>query len=180
MAHLHLIIGPVAAGKSTFALQLAREHRAVRMNLDEWMATLFRPDRPEVGVMEWYIERTGRCIEQIWKQTTRTLDAGTHVVLEIGLILRRDRERFYERLDARSEGLTLYVLDAPREVRRRRVQQRNREKGETFSMEVPLAFFEMASDRWEPPDEVECSGRDVRFISTEGRLEGSGAPGGED
>ncbi|MBZ4418481.1 ATP-binding protein [Myxococcus sp. RHSTA-1-4] len=172
MAQLHLIVGPVAAGKSTFALQLAREHRAVRMNLDEWMAELFRPDRPEVGVMEWYIERTGRCIEQIWKQTTRTLDVGTNVVLEIGLILRRDRERFYRRVDARGQGLTIYVLDAPREVRRERVQQRNREKGETFSMEVPLAFFEMASDRWEPLDEAECSGRDVRFISTDTHADG--------
>ncbi|MCP3143880.1 AAA family ATPase [Pyxidicoccus xibeiensis] len=167
MAHIHLVVGPVAAGKSTFALRLAQQHRAVRMNLDEWMAQLFRPDRPEVGVMEWYIERTARCIEQIWRQTTRTLEVGTDVVLEIGLILRRDRERLYERVDARGDALTIYVLDAPRDVRRERVLQRNREKGETFSMEVPLAFFELASDRWEPLDEVECDGRDVRFISTE-------------
>jgi predicted kinase len=173
MPQIHLVVGPVAAGKSTYALALAQQHRAVRMNLDEWMAQLFRPDRPEVGVMEWYIERTHRCIEQIWKQTTRTLDAGTDVVLEIGLILRRDRERLYERVDARGDALAIYVLDAPREVRRERVLRRNREKGETFAMEVPLAFFEMASDRWEPLDEAECDGRDVRFISTDGRAEGN-------
>jgi predicted kinase len=177
MAQLHLVVGPVAAGKSTFALQLAQKHRAVRMNLDEWMAELFRPDRPDVGVMEWYIERTGRCIEQIWKQATRTIDVGTDVVLEIGLILRRDRERFYSRVDARDDGLTIYVLEASRELRRKRVQQRNLEKGETFSMEVPLPFFEMASDRWEPLDEAECSGRDVRFISTEARSDGGEYPG---
>jgi hypothetical protein len=33
-------------------------------------------------------------------------------------------------------------------------------------MEVPLAFFELASDRWEPLDEDECRGRDVHFVST--------------
>lgn len=175
MAQIHLLVGPVAAGKSTFALQLCQKHRAVRMNLDEWMATLFRPDRPATGVLEWYIERTGRCIEQIWKQTTRTLEVGTDVVLEIGLILRRDRERFFERVDASGHALTVYMLDASRETRRERVLKRNRERGETFSMEVPLDFFEMASDRWEPLDEVECSGRDVRFISTEGRSGGGEA-----
>jgi predicted kinase len=130
------------------------------------MAELFRPDRPEVGVMEWYGERTRRCIDQIWKQTTRTIDVGTNAVLEIGLIRRADRERFYARVDDAGFELTLYVLDAPREVRRERVQRRNLDRGETFSMEVPLAFFEFASDRWEPVDPSECAGRDVRFIST--------------
>src|SRR5688500_9099140 len=50
MARVHLIIGPVGSGKSTFALQLARERGALRLNLDEWMALLFRPDRPETGL----------------------------------------------------------------------------------------------------------------------------------
>ena len=166
MARIHLVVGPVAAGKSTFALQLCREQRAVRMNLDEWMAVLFAPDRPPGGSLEWYIERTGRCLEQIWTQASRTLEAGSDVVLEIGLILRKDRERFFRRVDAAGHALRVYVLDAPREVRRRRLEQRNRERGETFSMEVPLAFFEFASDRWEPLDELECRGRDVRHVST--------------
>jgi hypothetical protein len=62
--------------------------------------------------------------------------------------------------------LTVYVLDAPREIRRARVLRRNAEKGETFSMEVPLPFFELASDRWEPPDEAEREARNLRFLDT--------------
>jgi predicted kinase len=166
MARIHLVVGPVAAGKSTFALDLCLAHRAVRINLDEWMAELFRPDRPETNVVEWYVERTARCAELIWRQTARTIDTGTDVVLEIGLILRHDRARFYERVDAGGYELTVYVLDAPRDVRRERVLRRNREQGETFSMEVPLPFFELASDLWQPLDETECSGRDVRFMAT--------------
>jgi predicted kinase len=166
MARIHLVVGPVAAGKSTFALELCRAHRAVRINLDEWMAELFRPDRPETNVVEWYVARTARCIEVIWRQAARTIDAGTDVVLEIGLILRHDRAGFYERVEAAGYAVTVYVLDAPREVRRERVLQRNRERGETFSMEVPLAFFELATDLWQPLDESECRGRDVRFTAT--------------
>ncbi|MFY0568997.1 AAA family ATPase [Archangium lansingense] len=164
MAHLHLIIGPVGAGKSTFALQLCREHQAIRMTLDDWMAGLFGPDeRPAIGRLEWYIERRDRCLEQIWKLTKELIGIGTNVVLEIGLIQRQEREAFYARVDEARMGLTVYVLDAPREVRRARVQRRNEEKGATFSMEVPPHFFELASDMWEPPEEDECSERDVRF-----------------
>lgn len=166
MARIHLVEGPVGAGKSTFAAQLSGHHAAPRLALDDWMATLFRPDRPATGVMEWYIERKERCIDQIWKLTCDIIDTGTNVVLELGLIQRRDRMGLYDRVDAAGYDLTVYVLEAPREVRRQRVQERNRRKGETFSMEVPDQIFELASDMWEPPDDVECSGRDVRFIST--------------
>ncbi|WP_437731697.1 AAA family ATPase [Sorangium sp. So ce1335] len=167
-AHIHLIVGPVGSGKSTFALRLAREQRAVRLNLDEWMATLFRPDRPDTGVLDWYIERTGRCIDQIWTLTERLLEVGTNVVLEIGLIRRDERERFYERVDAGGHGLTIHVLDAPRDVRRERVQRRNDQKGDTFSMVVPPHIFELASDMWQPLDEVEREGRDVKIMPTGG------------
>jgi predicted kinase len=164
---IHLIVGPVAAGKSTFALELSKQHRAVRLNLDEWMAQLFSPDRPDEGVMSWYTERTARCIEQIWRLTISIIEAGTDVILEIGLIQRRDRERLYRRVAARGYDLTIHVLDAPRELRRERVQQRNQDKGATFSMVVPEHIFELASDMWEPLEEDECSGRDVHFMFTD-------------
>jgi predicted kinase len=164
MAHVHLVVGPVGAGKSTYALRLARDHRAVRMNLDEWMAELFRPDRPSSDITEWYIERARRCVDQIWREATRCLEVGTSVVLEVGLIRRADRQRFCARVDTSRHGLTIHVLDVPREVRRERVERRNRERGETFSVEVPSAFFELASDTWEPLDDEERAGRDVRIL----------------
>jgi predicted kinase len=167
VAQLQLVVGPVGAGKSTLALRLAREHRAIRLTLDEWMVTLFRKDRPATNVMAWYVERTQRCIEQIWRIADDAIAIGTNVVLEIGLIQQRDRIRFYERLDTRGHGLTIHVVDAPRELRRERVMRRNREQGATFSMEVPPEIFELASDLWQPPTAAECVGRDVRFVVTE-------------
>jgi len=165
-ARIHLVLGPVGAGKSTFALRLARADRAVRLTLDEWMAKLFAPDRPDDGVMEWYAERTARCIEQIWALATALIDGDTNVVLEIGLLRRLEREAFYRRVDESGAHLTIYVLDAPRDVRRRRVEERNHARGSTYSMIVPSAIFELASDLWEPPEPIECEGRDMRFVHT--------------
>jgi predicted kinase len=164
VARIHLVIGPVGAGKSTFVRRLCAEHRAVAFDLDEWMARLFSADRPAEGVMAWYVARTERCIAQIWSVAQRVIATGTDVVLEIGLILRRDRESLYARIDAGAHELVVYVLDAPREVRRSRVEGRNRERGETFSMHVPPEIFELASDMWEAPTADECEDRDVRFV----------------
>ncbi len=162
---LHLIIGPVGAGKSTFARKLAQQHRAVLLVLDDWMAQLYGADeRPATGRIEWYLERRDRCLEQIWKLTAALCEVGTRVVLEIGLIRRAEREAFYRRVDDAGYGLTVYVLDAPREVRRERVMRRNEERGETFAQVVPLEFFELASDMWEPPDDDETSGRSIRHV----------------
>jgi predicted kinase len=163
---IHVIVGPVGAGKSTFGLGLAAGGGAVRLTLDEWMTALFRPDRPDAGVIEWYVERAARCVERIWVVARDIAAVGADVVLEIGLLRRRDREQLYARSAAAGLALTIHALDAPRDVRRERVERRNREQGPTFSMLVPLEFFERASDLWEPLEPEECEGRDVRFLTT--------------
>lgn len=166
-ARVHLVIGPVGAGKSTFAQRLVHERGAVLFTLDEWMVTLFRPDRPAQGVLAWYRERAQRCIDQIWKTAQPLAARGDEVVLEIGLLQRDERERFYERVGAAGLRLTLHVLDAARSVRRARVVERNRCQGATFSMLVPPEIFELASDLWQAPDPDECLGRDVFFMRTD-------------
>jgi predicted kinase len=165
-ARLHLLLGPVGAGKSTYARRLCQGERAVPFNLDAWMTRLFRPDRPAADIVPWYVERAARCVDVIWDQAALTLGAGISVVLEIGLILRRQRCDFYGRVDAAGHPFTIHVLDAPREVRRARVLRRNEERGATFSMRVPLDFFEQASELWEPVEPAEAAGRDVRWIAS--------------
>ena len=167
MARIHLVIGPVGSGKSTFAKALCREHSALRLTLDDWMTRLFRPDRPPTEVIPWYVERAARCVDQIWEVTQSALAAGTDVVLEIGLIRREERASFYGRVDAAAAELEVYLVDAPRELRRERVAQRNRERGDTFSVEVPPDFFELASDLWEPPVAPELDDRKIRVVEAD-------------
>jgi len=165
MPRIHLIEGPVGAGKSTFAFQLGQRHRAPHLNLDEWMAILFRSDRPETDHRVWYAERKERCIEQIWRVACEILETDSDVVLELGLVQQSARQSFYERVAAAGYQMTVYLLDAPRDVRRERVRERNRSRGATFAMVVPDEIFELASDLWEPPDERELRSIDVEFVS---------------
>lgn len=179
MPRIHLIEGPVGAGKSTLGRELTARHAAPALVLDDWMATLFGPDRPSASAptrerVRWYMERKERCLDQIWKVASGLLDAGSDVVLELGLVQAHARQSFYGRVDAAARELAVYVLDAPREVRRARVRARNQARGETWSMDVPDAFFDHASDLWEAPDATECADRDVQFVNPPARVAGFG------
>lgn len=174
MGKILLLEGPVGAGKSSYAERVVARERLPHFNLDDWFVTLYSPDRPAEGVMAWYSERKRRCIEQIWKVTVAVLGSGTDVILELGLLTRAEREAFYQRADNAGIEVAVTVLVAPREVRRERVRQRNRERGGTFRMEVPDAFFELASDRWEAPDDLEIEERRIEVVDTsEGAATGS-------
>ena len=166
MPTIHLIEGPVGAGKTTFSRELSTRHHAPGLILDAWFVNLYSPDRPAEGLMPWYIERKERCLRQIWLTACAILDSGHDVVLELGLITRAGREHFCAQVREAGYELAVYLLDASREVRRQRVRSRNHEKGATFAMEVPDAFFEMASDKWEPFDDLELELYDVKVIAT--------------
>jgi len=164
MPTVHLIEGPVGAGKSTFAISLAAAHRTTHIALDEWFAVLYSPDRPAHDFVSWYIERKNRLIDVIWNHSQRLLNAGCDVILELGLIQQAPRIDFCRKVLGNGFRLTVHVLDTPIEVRRERVRQRNQEHGATFSMVLPDHIFEMANSLWEPPDEVECSEFTIEFV----------------
>jgi len=166
MPRVHLIEGPVGAGKSTYAATLAPRIEGVHIALDEWFARLFSPDRPAGNFVPWYLERKDRLLELIWSHGRKILGSGSDVILELGLIQRQQRLEFCQRIRSDGFDLVLYILDEPRDTRRQRVRLRNTEKGSTFSMVVPDHIFEVASDMWEAPDEIEKSEVAVEYVST--------------
>ena len=165
MPTIHLIEGPVGAGKSTFAARLGEQLNAPRINLDEWMVTLFSPDRPAENFVEWYLTCKQRCIEQIWRVACDWLDCRSDIILELGLVQQADRAEFYQRVDDHELSLKVYLLDVPREVRLERVRQRNATRGQTFQMAVSDEVFDIADRAWQAPDDAETSERDIQWIS---------------
>jgi predicted kinase len=49
---IHLICGSTGAGKTTYATGLRQQLGALHLSIDDWMVTLFAPDKPA--------QRTGR------------------------------------------------------------------------------------------------------------------------
>lgn len=167
MTQIHLVEGPVGAGKSTYAGALARRIGGVHIALDAWFARLFSPDRPHAGVMPWYVERKERLVQHIWAHAQALLASGAIPILELGLVQQRSREAFYEMARAADVELRIHVLEASREIRRARVARRNIEQGPTFSMLVPDQIFELASDMWQRPNAAEIAEHRIEMLSTE-------------
>lgn len=158
---LHLLIGPVGAGKTTYGQRHAARHASVFLDLDVWMVRLFGADpRPPDNVIAWYLERRERCRGLLWEVTLDVLRSGADVVLELGLVTAADREAFYAKASAEELRLRVYLVDASRDVRRERVLQRNQRPG-PFTQIVPLEFFERASDLWQPPSESERAAQGI-------------------
>lgn len=164
MPTLHIIEGPVGAGKTTYALTLGRDLGTPPLVLDTWMANLFQADRPETDIWPWYAERKARCVFEIMALATSTLDHGRDAIVELGLIQVDDRLKLYAALDLQNRAYLVHVLDTPREERQRRVAKRNVDQGETFAMHVTEDIFALASDMWEPVGEDERQGREDKIL----------------
>ena len=157
-ATLNVIFGPCGAGKTTYAQEFARRERAVAFILDDWMARLFGPDMPEPIEYEWMLERVGRCEGQIWSSAAATIAAGTSVILDIGLMRRADRDRVRQIAEGAGLPLVFHFVDAPKEVRRARVADRNMVRGENFAIEVSPDMFDFIEGVYEPPAPDELKG----------------------
>jgi len=167
MPTLHIIEGPVGAGKTTYAIKLGKKVGSPPLVLDSWMATLFQADRPAANLWPWYAERKARCVSQIMRLARGALEHGNDVVIELGLIKAEDRLQLYAELEGETRDYLVHVLETPREERKRRVRDRNVDKGETFAMLVSDEVFEMASDMWEPIDELERQSRPEHFLNVD-------------
>jgi predicted kinase len=157
-ATLHVIFGPSGAGKTTYAHAFARREKGVAFILDDWMARLFGPDMPTPLEYDWMIERVGRCEAQIWSSAAAVIAAGTSVILDIGLMRKADRARVREIAEAVELPLQFHFVDAPPEVRRARVGERNVVRGESFAIEVTPELFEFIEGVYEAPEPEELKG----------------------
>ena len=113
-ATLHVIFGPQGAGKTTYAVDLARRTPAVHFAMDDWMARLFAADMPRPLEFDWMMERVERCEAQIWSTAAATMAAGTSVVLDFGLMRKADRARIAEIAAACELPTQFHFVTAPR------------------------------------------------------------------
>jgi predicted kinase len=147
-----MVCGNTAAGKSTYAIALAKEQRAIRFSLDPWMQALYGADyNPQTHDFAWLMERTERCKAQMREVAEQLLAQNISVVLDFGFGDRPSREYHREWATALGAEVSLHFLDVPVEERRRRVHQRNAEKGSTFAFEVTDQMFDYVETLFAPP-----------------------------
>lgn len=165
MPVVHLICGPIGAGKTTVAWRLAEQHRAVRFSLDEWVMELFGKEAPDPMRFEWWAERCERCRQRMWSVCEALLARDVDVILDFGLPSLEQREHWRALALQRGAGVHLHVVTADAAVRWQRVQVRNGRESVTFALVVTQSMFAGSELWWEPPrgDELATA---ITFHST--------------
>ena len=158
---VHLVFGPVGAGKSTHARALAVREAAVRLTIDDWMHELFAPDLFDLRDFGWIMARVRRCEQRIRATALDVLRTGTPVVLDLGLMTAASRAAWRAWAADNGHALHDHFVDAPACVRAQRVRARNATRGETFSFEVTPQMFEFMEQVYEPPALAELQGATI-------------------
>ena len=109
--------GLPASGKTTRAKELEREHAALRLTPDEWIAGLgFDP----------YDDAKRAAVEaQQWHVAARALALRVNVVLDFGVWSRAERDSFRARAKALGAVTVLHYLDVARAELLQRLARRN-------------------------------------------------------
>jgi predicted kinase len=117
MATLFLLCGLPGSGKTTLAMTLEQERRALRLSPDEWMCSLS---------MDVYDEAMRTAVETLpWNIAARALALGVDVILENGFWLRAERDEYRSRAKALGARVELRFLDVPRDELWSRLNKRN-------------------------------------------------------
>jgi len=155
MSRLILVCGPTGAGKTTYAIAVSEEVKAIRFSIDPWMQTLFASDMTSLDY-DWMMERVQRCYEQIWSVGEQILKIDGNVVLDLGFTTREQRAVFVSRGLELGVQAEVHYLDAPPDIRRQRVKIRNQEKDPSvYAFEVTDAMLDFMDPRFEIPDQDE-------------------------
>lgn len=157
---IHLICGSTGAGKTTYASKLRQQLGALHLSIDDWMVTLFAPDRPPQVTWPWIEERVLRCEQQILATALDLARTGVPSILDLGLQRTDQRRRVADRAAAAGVGVRLHFLDIDVTERWRRVEQRNDQQGETFRVKVTRPMFDFIETIWQPPTPEEMSALD--------------------
>lgn len=146
MAILFITCGLQAAGKTTLARRLEREHSAIRLTADEWLREL----HPALSGVE--LEPLRDRVEQVqWSTAIRLLVLGCNVVLDWGLWLRQERDHYRSQARARGAGVVLFVLDTPLEERWERLSRRNAGLPGGTYLPITRAEFEATAALFQRP-----------------------------
>lgn len=154
---IHLVAGSTGAGKTTFAIKLAAQEKALRLSIDEWMVTLFEPDQPAEIRFEWMMERVNRCEAQMWEVALQAGALGQPIVVDCGLTSEAHREKWARLATEAGLPVQLHFLDVDAEERWRRVQERNDTLGPTYRLHVTREMFDFVETLWEPPGDAELA-----------------------
>ncbi|MCG2589990.1 AAA family ATPase [Rhodohalobacter sulfatireducens] len=156
MSKIHIVFGPQGSGKSTYSKKLTGEVKGIHLAIDNWMWKLYGDDLPKTMNLKWIMERVERCEKLIW-ELSKNISNRCDVILDLGFTKREKRKLFQQLAEENGKEIQLHYVSAKHPIRRKRVLDRNVNRGETFSFEVTPEMFDFMEGEFHKPRESELT-----------------------
>lgn len=134
MATLHMMVGLPGSGKTTRAMELEQEHKALRLTPDE---------------------RHTRIEELMWEVAVKVLKSGVDVILDFGFWTKSERDEFRRKAYSFGADSKIHYMDVPNDVIWRRLSVRNQLAGKNAVFYVGEEKFNEWSGLFEIPTKEE-------------------------
>ncbi|MEM8643219.1 MAG: ATP-binding protein [Cyanobacteria bacterium P01_G01_bin.54] len=146
-AKLYFLCGKMAAGKSTLAKQLARDHDAILLIEDDLLTHLYSK---EITDIPSYVEYSSRLKAAISDHICSLLSKGISVVLDFPGNTKRQRQWFRGLFERANIAHELHFIDVSNDLCKRQLKERSKDKpnGTAFTSD---AEFEAITKYFQAP-----------------------------
>lgn len=148
-AKLYFMCGKMAAGKSTFAKQLAQDQNAVLLVQDDFVAALFPGEIQDISS---FVKYSNRLKHALAGHICDLLSRGISVVLDFPANTRNQRQWFRHLFEQASVEHELHYIDASDDLCKRQLRQRSEAlpAGSAWTTEAKFdaitAYFQAPAD----------------------------------
>ena len=148
---LHFFCGKMAAGKSTLAIELAKDNNAILLIEDDWLSHLY-PD--EITNIQDYIRYSKRLKNMISGHVVSLLCLGVSVVLDFPANTKDQRNWFRAIYEQANVSHSLHFVDVSNDICKRQLKERSKDKpeGSAFTSD---AEFDAITKYFQAPSEDE-------------------------
>lgn len=166
MAKVILLCGKVAAGKTTYAKEMAKKQRAVILSIDDLVVRLNdhcegreRLSAMETAIRDYFADLIVQLIEQ-----------NVTCILDHGHWTRASRQQMIEFCQTHDLPLRIILLECPKDVRLKRLQKRNEQllRKQERGYVIDAAKLERFDSWFEALNDEECQLADIVNSGMEG------------
>ncbi len=153
--------GKMGSGKSTKAIELAKEYSAILLSEDEWLSAIY-PE--EIKVFADYIKYSSRLKPLLKKHVQNLLNSGISVIMDFPGNTRNQRAWFKEIFSEYEIPHKLYYLEVSDKLCLKQIEQRQKINPSRADFDTKEVFHQVNS-YFQPPTEEE--GFNIQIVKRE-------------